>query len=94
MQRVDWRQGLVPRCLWTLVRLAIAAPWITVLIAMTVTGLALWCTATYLELETSRNALVPQKASYIQHYRELQRTFADLNPLIVVIEPQQLERGR
>lgn len=94
MQRVDWRQAFVPRGLWALVRLAIAAPWITVLVAMTVTGLALWYTATHLELQTSRNALVPQKAPYIQHYRAFQKTFANLDPFIVVIEPQQLERGK
>ena len=94
MQREDWRQEFVPRCLWTLVRLAIARPWITILVAMAVTGLTLWYTATHLELQTSRNALVPQKASYIQHYRELQKTFADFDPLIVVIEPQQLDRGK
>jgi hopanoid biosynthesis associated RND transporter like protein HpnN len=94
VQRGDWRHELVPRSLWALVRLAIAAPWITVLVALTVTGLALWYTATHLKLHTSRNALVPQKASYIQHYRAFQQTFADLDPLIVVIEPQQLERGK
>ena len=78
-----------PSCVWPS-----PAPWITILVAITVTGLALWYTATHLELQTSRNALVPQKASYIQHYRELQKTFADFDPLIVVIEPQQLDRGK
>jgi hypothetical protein len=92
--QVDWKQDLVPRSLWNLVRLAITAPRLTVLVVMTLTGLALWYTATHLELQTSRNALVPQKARYIQHYREFQETFADLDPLIVVIEPQHLERGK
>jgi hopanoid biosynthesis associated RND transporter like protein HpnN len=84
----------VPRGLWGLVRLALVAPWLTVLMAMALAGGAVWYTATHLEFETSRNALVPQKARYMQQYRESRDDFESLDPLIVAIAPQQFERGK
>jgi hopanoid biosynthesis associated RND transporter like protein HpnN len=94
MPQREWQQPIVPRGLWRLVRLAIAVPWITVLVAMALVGVALWYTATHLELETSRNALVPQQARYMQRYRELKEESTSSDPLIVVVEPQRLERGK
>jgi hypothetical protein len=94
MQQRDWGQHIVPRGLWCLVRLAIAVPWITVLVAIALAGVALWYTATQLELETSRNALVPQQARYMQRYREIKEESTSVDPLLVVIEPQRLERGK
>jgi hypothetical protein len=80
--------------LWGLVRLAIAAPWLTVLMATVLAGVALWYTATHLEFQTSRNALVSQDARYIQRHQESERDFGNLDVFIVVLEPQRLERGK
>jgi hypothetical protein len=86
--------GLVSRALWGLARLALVMPWLTVLIAVALAGAAVWYTATHLEFQTSRNALVPQKARYIQRYRESKDDFGNLDPFIVAIAPQQFERGK
>jgi predicted RND superfamily exporter protein len=80
--------------LWGLVRLVIVAPWVTVLVAGALAGVALWYTVTHLEFHTSRNAMVPQEARYMQRYRESREDFGDLEPLLVVVAPQHLERGQ
>jgi hopanoid biosynthesis associated RND transporter like protein HpnN len=93
-QQESLEQSVVSRGLWSLVRLSLAMPWLTVLAAVALAGGAVWYTATHLEFQTSRNALVPQKARYIEQYRQSKEDFGDLDPLIVAIAPQQFERGK
>jgi len=68
-------------------------PWTTLLVAVGLTGVALWYTATHLTFQTSRNALVSPKAPYIQRDQDIDQDFADLETFIVAIEPQRFERG-
>lgn len=91
---MDTGRNLVQRGLGGLVRLALAAPWSVVLIAVALAAVSLWYSVTHLDFQTSRNALVPQKARYIQRYQEAKNDFTDLDPLIVAIEPQQFARGK
>jgi hopanoid biosynthesis associated RND transporter like protein HpnN len=93
-QQESLQQSIVSRGLWSLVRLSLAIPWLTVLAAIALAGSAVWYTATHLGFQTSRNALVPQKARYIEQYRESKEDFGDIDPLIVAITPQQFERGQ
>jgi hypothetical protein len=88
------RRNLVQHSLGGLIRLVLAAPWSVVLMAVTLAAVSLWYTAMHLDFQTSRNALVPQKARYIERYREAKNEFTDLDPLIVAVEPQQVERGK
>jgi hopanoid biosynthesis associated RND transporter like protein HpnN len=91
---MDIGRTLVQRGLGGLARLALAAPRSMVLIAVALAVVSLWYSVTHLEFQTSRNALVPQKARYIQRYQEAKNNFTDLDPLIVAIEPQQFARGK
>jgi hypothetical protein len=59
------------RCLRDLIRLAITAPLVTVLLARTLAGAALWYTVHTLEFETSRNAPASSHARYIQTEKAL-----------------------
>jgi hopanoid biosynthesis associated RND transporter like protein HpnN len=92
-EQESFGQNVVSRGLWCLVRLSLARPWLTVLAAVALAGGAVWYTATHLRFQTSRNALVPQKARYIEQYRASKADFGNLDPLIVAITPQQFERG-
>ena len=92
-EQESFGQNVVSRGLWSLVRLALAMPWLTVLAAVALAGGAVWYTATHLELQTSRNALVPQKARYIEQHRASREDFGDFDPLIVAIAPSQFEHG-
>jgi hopanoid biosynthesis associated RND transporter like protein HpnN len=93
-QQESLEQSIVSRGLWSLARLSLAMPWLTVLAAIALAGGAVWYTATHLEFQTSRNALVPQKARYITQHRASREDFGDIDPLIVAIAPQQFERGK
>ena len=94
VQRMNIRRNLVQHSLGGLLRLVLAAPWSVVLLAVTLAAVSLWYTVTHLDFQTSRNALVPQKARYIERYREAKNDFTDLDPLIVAVEPPQVERGK
>lgn len=94
MQKDDHEWGIVQNSLVRLVRLALVAPWITVFVAVALTVLAGWYTALHLGFQTSRNALMPQHTRYMQRYYEWKADFASIEPLIVVIEPQNLQRGK
>ncbi|HEY7494737.1 MAG TPA: hypothetical protein VIH59_27005, partial [Candidatus Tectomicrobia bacterium] len=72
------------RYLWGLVRLAVAVPWLTLLVAVVLAGVSLWYGKTYLEFQTSRNALVSSRARYIQVEKAMNADFANLDPMIVV----------
>lgn len=89
-----WLRDLGQRGVWALVRFSITFPWTTLILAILGAGLSIWYTATHLEFETSRNALVSQKARYIQHYKEIDADFYDPDAFIVVIEAPRLERGK
>jgi hopanoid biosynthesis associated RND transporter like protein HpnN len=93
-EQESFQQSIVSRGLWSLVRLSLAIPWLTVLAAVALAGGAVWYTATHLGFQTSRNALVPQKARYMKQYRASKEDFGDIDPLIVAIAPQQFERGK
>jgi hopanoid biosynthesis associated RND transporter like protein HpnN len=80
--------------LWGLVRLAVAAPWLTLLVTVALAGASLWYGKTYLEFQTSRNALVSSRARYIQIEKAMNADFANLDAIIVVVEPSRLERGK
>ena len=60
-----WREN-GQQCLRDLIRLVTTAPWLIVLLAATLAGIALWYTASALEFETSRNALVASEARHIR----------------------------
>lgn len=77
-----------------LVRLAVAIPWLTMFLSTSLALVAVWYTATQLEFETSRNALVSADAPYIKRYNELKADFHNLDPILVVIEAPQVQRGK
>jgi hopanoid biosynthesis associated RND transporter like protein HpnN len=91
---VDFLRDVGQRGVWAIVRLSITFPWTTLLMAVMLAVLSIWYTSHYLEFQTSRNALVSQKARYIQHFEEIDKDFYDLDGFIVVVEPQRLERGQ
>lgn len=91
---IDVPKDRSQRVLWAVVRVVIAFPRVTLFLASLLVGLAVWYTATHLEFETSRNALVPQNARYIQRSNEAKEDFGSLENIIVVIEPRQFERGK
>jgi len=93
-QRRRVLQGIGQGGVWAIVRLSIAFPWTTLVMAVVLAGVAVWYTATHLEFRTSRNALVSQKARYIQRFEEIDQDFYDLDSFIVVVEPQRFERGK
>lgn len=86
----EWGQ----RGVWALVRLSITYPWTTLSLAVLLAGLSVWYTATHLEFQTSRNALVSQQARYIQRFEAIDQDFYDLDALVVAIEPPKPERGK
>jgi len=93
-QRRRWLQGIGERGVWAIVRLSISFPWTTLILAVVLAGVAVWYTSAHLEFETSRNALVSQKARYIQRFEDIDKDFNDLDSFIVVVEPQRFERGK
>ena len=70
-QRWHFLQDIGQRGVWALVRLSITFPWTTLVIAVLLAVGALWYTSTHLGFQTSRNALVSQKAPYIQRFEEI-----------------------
>ena len=93
-QRRRLLQGIGQRGVWAIVRLSITFPWTTLVMAVGLAGVALWYTSTHLEFQTSRNALVSQKARYIQRFEDIDKDFNELDSFIVVVEPQRFERGK
>src|SRR5262250_3092279 len=93
-QRRRWLQGIGERGVWAIVRLSISFPWTTLVMAVVLAGVSVWYTSTHLEFQTSRNALVSQKARYIQRFEEIDKDFNELDSFIVVVEPQRFERGK
>ena len=89
-----WLRQLSQQGVWATVRLSMTFPWTTLSVAVALAVVSIWYTSTHLTFQTSRNALVSQKARYIQHYEEIDQEFYELDALIVVIEPQRPERGR
>ena len=87
-------QDIGQRGVWALVRLSITFPWTTLIVAVVLAGVAVWYTATHLEFQTSRNALVSQNARYIQRFEDIDKDFNDLDAFIVAVEPPHLERGK
>lgn len=94
VEKAYMRSGIVQRSLERLVRLAIAFPWLTMLVAIALAIAALWYTATCLEFATSRNALVPSQSRFMKNYRLAKEDFGDLDNVIVVVEPTHLEQGK
>src|SRR5499426_3469658 len=94
MPRVDFLRDVGQRGVWAIVRLSITFPWTTLFMAVVLAILSIWYTSHHLKFETSRNALVAQKARYIQHFEEIDKDFYDLDSFIVVVEPPYLERGK
>src|SRR4029453_16237197 len=94
MSRVDFLRDVGQRGVWAIVRLAITFPLTTLFIAVMLAVLSIWYTSHHLEFQTSRNALVSQKARYIQHFEEIDQDFYDLDSFIAVIEAPHLERGK
>jgi uncharacterized protein len=92
-EQESFGQNVVSHGLWCLVRLSLTRPWLTVFAAVALAGGAVWYTATHLGFQTSRNALVPQKARYIEQHRASREDFGDFDPLIVAIAPSQFEHG-
>ena len=91
---MDFLRDVGQRGVWAIVRLSITFPWTTLLMAVMLAVLSIWYTSHHLEFQTSRNALVSQKARYIQHFEEIDKDFYDLDSFIVVIEAPHLERGK
>ncbi len=79
--------------LW-LIQATTARPWLTVGNAIALALLGIGCTATSLEFVTSRNAMAPADAPYMQAYERLRQDFGSLDYLVVVIEPPNLEKGK
>jgi hopanoid biosynthesis associated RND transporter like protein HpnN len=94
MVRVDFLRDVGQRGVWAIVRLSITFPWTTLGVGVVLAVLSVWYTATHLEFETSRNALVSQNAGYIKRFEEIDNDFYDLDGFIVVVEPPHLERGK
>src|SRR5262249_35936521 len=93
-QRRRFLQGIGQRGVWAIVRLSITFPWTTLVIAVVLAGVAVWYTSTHLEFQTSRNALVSQRARYIQRFEEIDKDFNELDSFNVVVNPQSFERGK
>jgi len=93
-QRWHFLEDMGQRGVWALVRLSITFPWTTLVIAVLLAVGSLWYTSTHLGFQTSRNALVSQKAPYIQRFEEIDQDFHDLSAFIVAVEPQRFERGK
>jgi hypothetical protein len=87
-----WSNGQL--YLHSLIHLVTTAPWLTILLATTVAGVALWYTSEALEFETSRNALASSSARYIEIEKQLDADFNSIDYLMVVVEPPSLERGK
>jgi hopanoid biosynthesis associated RND transporter like protein HpnN len=79
--------------LW-LMRVTTARPWVTVASAVALALLAIGYTATSLEFVTSRNAMAPADAPYMQAYEQIRQDFGSLDYLVVVVEPPTLDRGK
>src|SRR5215831_2535451 len=94
MSRVDFLRDVGQRGVWAVVRLSITFPWTTLAMSVVLAVLSVWYTSTHLTFQTSRNALVSQKARYIQRFEEIDKDFYELDSFIVVIEPPHLERGK
>src|SRR5262245_1485453 len=94
MPRVDFLRDVGQPGVTAIVRLSITFPWTTLLIAVMLAVLSIWYTSHHLKFQTSRNALVSQKARYIQHFEEIDQDFYDLDSFIVVVEAPHLERGK
>src|SRR5262245_58077666 len=94
MSRVDFLRDVGQRGVWAIVRLSITFPWTTLIVGMLLAVLSVWYTATHLEFQTSRNALVSQNAWYIQRFEDIDKDFYELDAFIVVVEPPHLERGK
>ncbi|MGE3535855.1 MAG: MMPL family transporter [Candidatus Tectimicrobiota bacterium] len=92
-QRHFW-QDLGQRGVWALVRFSITFPWTTLVLAVVLAALSVWYTATHLDFQTSRNALVSQEARYIQRAKDIDQDFSDPDIFVVVIEPRHLEHGK
>ena len=82
------------RWIQILVRFAIVAPWITVLLSVMMAGVGLWYTAIALEFETSRNALASSHAPYMQLKDEIKADFGQTDYIVVVVDPPNLKRGK
>ncbi|GIX46174.1 MAG: hypothetical protein KatS3mg131_0385 [Candidatus Tectimicrobiota bacterium] len=76
------------------VRAVTAVPWAAVWLAVALAGAALWVTATRLEFETSRNALMAAHSRSVQVYRQLKSAFPNLDAFIVVVAASHPERGK
>ena len=79
--------------LW-LMRVTTARPWLTVASAVALALLGLGYTATSLEFITSRNAMAPADAPYMQAREQIRQDFRSIDYLVVVVEPPTLERGK
>jgi hopanoid biosynthesis associated RND transporter like protein HpnN len=88
-----WRLASHSFMLW-LIHLTTARPWLTVGCAVALALLGIGYTATSLEFVTSRNAMAPADAPYMQASEQIRQDFGSLDDLVVVIAPPTLERGK
>lgn len=93
--KVTFQSRRAPRSfmLW-LMRVTTARPWLTVGSAIALALLGIGYTAASLEFVTSRNAMAPADAPYMQAYERIRQDFGSLDYLVVVVEPPTLERGK
>lgn len=86
-------KGIVQTMRW-LMRVTTAKPWLTVGSDIALALLGIGYTATSLDFVTSRNAMAPADAPYMQAYDRIRQDFGALDYLVVVVEPPNLARGK
>jgi len=84
----------VGRLLRRLVRVACAWPLLTVTLAVLLAGLSVWYALENLAFATSNRALLPQNEPYIQRYVEYDRSFGELDDLVIVVEARSLPEAK
>ena len=77
-----------------LMRVTTAKPWLTVASAVALALLGLGYTATSLDFITSRNAMAPADAPYMQAREQIRQDFRSVDYLVVVVEPPTLDQGK
>src|SRR6266404_319649 len=69
-------------------------PWITLLVAVTLTVLAVPVTVTKLSFETSNLHLLPSGQPYVARYREYAQQFGELDDIIIAVRGQSPEESK
>jgi hypothetical protein len=77
-----------------LVRVACAAPLLTLALGILLAGVSVWYAFTHLTFATSTAALLPRGQAYMQRFTEYERLFGEIDDLIIVVEAPSLPEAK